>query len=225
MSRLERNLLLAVDDEVDFLELIVQVGEGVGCDVITANSAEAFREQLSSRQPALILLDLQMPGMDGIEALRYLGRYEAAIELATRNLAYLQARGPSFGLDVARQQVNLGLVYWRRGDLEQAIDCFKEAQEYGEREGIRELAATAAMNVGLVLDELGRYGEALEVDRFAAREFRELDARERLATAEMNLGLLHISRGEYGQALEIFRGILEKEPGHAAAKAGADADA
>lgn len=74
MSRRERNLVLAVDDETDFLELIVQIGEGVGCDVITAESATAFREQLARRHPSLILLDLQMPGMDGIEALRYLAR-------------------------------------------------------------------------------------------------------------------------------------------------------
>jgi tetratricopeptide (TPR) repeat protein len=139
-----------------------------------------------------------------VEALRYLGQYDEAIALARRNLTYLETRGPSFGLDVARQQVNLGLVYWRRGDLEQALDSFREAQGYGEREGIRELAATAAMNVGLVLNHLGRYGEALEADRFAAREFRELGARERLATVEMNLGLLHTSRGEYGQALEAL---------------------
>jgi len=139
-----------------------------------------------------------------VEALRYLGQYDAAIELATRNLAYLQTRGPSFGLDVARQQVNLGLVYWRRGDLERAIDCFKEAQEYGEREGIRELAATAATNIGLVLNHLGRYSESLEASRYAAREYRALGAWARLATVEMNLGLLHINRGEYGQALEAL---------------------
>ena len=85
MSRRERILLLAVDDETDFLELIEQIGHGVGCDVITADTAAAFREQLSRRQPALILLDLQMPGMDGIEALRYLARQKltAGILLAS----------------------------------------------------------------------------------------------------------------------------------------------
>ena len=137
-----------------------------------------------------------------VDALRYLGRYDEAIELSMRNLAYLESRGPDFGLDAARQRVNLGAVYWRRGDLEQALASFEEARGYGERAGIRELAATAAMNVGLVLNNLGRYSQSLEASRFAAQEYRELGARERLANVEMNLGLLHINRGEYGQALE-----------------------
>ena len=104
MFRPERNLLLVVDDEVDFLELIEQIGEGVGCEVITADTASRFREQLNSRQPSLILLDLQMPGMDGIEALRYLARQNitAGILLASgmdqRVLASARQLGDSLGL-------------------------------------------------------------------------------------------------------------------------------
>src|SRR5688500_18047901 len=102
--RRERNLLLAVDDEADFLELIEQIGRGVGCTVITADTAASFREQLSQRQPSLILLDLQMPGMDGIEALRYLARQNvtSGILLASgmdqRVLASARQLGESLGL-------------------------------------------------------------------------------------------------------------------------------
>ncbi|HEY7200218.1 MAG TPA: tetratricopeptide repeat protein, partial [Candidatus Dormibacteraeota bacterium] len=161
-----------------------------------------------------------------VEALRYLGRYDEAVALAQRNLAYLRSRGEAFGLDVARQTVNLGLVYWRHGDLEQALGCFEQARAYGEAAGVRELAATASSNIGLVLTHLGRYGQALEACRSAAQQFRELGARERLATVEMNMGLLHVNRGEFGDALQelLASRALCEELGLEAKRAAVDLD-
>ncbi len=136
-----------------------------------------------------------------VDALRNLGRYEPALALARDNLAYLHSRGEVMSLEVARQNNNLGLVYWRLGDLRGALACFRRARTGFRRRQERDLDALASMNIGLVLAELGRYREALQVDHSAARHFRALGLRERLATVQMNLGLLHLRRGEYARAL------------------------
>ena len=52
MSKPENNLLLAVDDETDFLELVTQLAQDIGYEVLTANSAAAFlvnKEQNTGR--------------------------------------------------------------------------------------------------------------------------------------------------------------------------------
>lgn len=153
-------------------------------------------------------MDLSLPDelartrIGHVVALRYLGRYDEAVELARQNLAYLESRGETFGLEVAKQTNNLGLVYWRVGDLRGALACFRHARAELRRRQERELTASASANIGLVLAELGRYGEALRAGQYAARHFRALGLRERLATVQINLGLLHVRRGEYARALE-----------------------
>ena len=100
----ERNLLLVVDDEGDFLELVDEIAKGVGYEVLTANTAPGFRELLAQHQPSVILLDLQMPGMDGVEALRHLALIgaRAGILLVSgmdqRVLASAHQLGGSLGL-------------------------------------------------------------------------------------------------------------------------------
>jgi EAL domain-containing protein (putative c-di-GMP-specific phosphodiesterase class I)/CheY-like chemotaxis protein len=104
VSNSKTNLLLAVDDEKDFLDLVAQLAEGVGYKVITADSAATFREQLTHHRPSLVLLDLQLPGMDGVEALRHLARLgaEGGVVLASgmdqRVLSSARQLGESLGL-------------------------------------------------------------------------------------------------------------------------------
>lgn len=100
----DRNLLLVVDDERDFLELVDEIAKGVGYEVLAADNTPAFRELVSQHRPSIIFLDLQMPGMDGVEALRHLALIgaQAGILLVSgmdqRVLASAHQLGGSLGL-------------------------------------------------------------------------------------------------------------------------------
>ncbi len=62
--------VLIVDDEPEAVELLQEFLGAKGYDVITAgDGAEALRKVMDER-PHLILLDVRMPKMDGLEALR-----------------------------------------------------------------------------------------------------------------------------------------------------------
>jgi DNA-binding NtrC family response regulator len=62
--------ILLVDDEEDFVEALAARMRNRNMEVVTATSAiEALARQDADSYDAVIL-DLQMPGMDGLEALR-----------------------------------------------------------------------------------------------------------------------------------------------------------
>jgi CheY-like chemotaxis protein len=64
--------VLVVDDEPSVGRTIVHAAEACGCTAGLAISAEAFRAQYEREVPDVILLDLSLPGGDGIELLRML---------------------------------------------------------------------------------------------------------------------------------------------------------
>lgn len=63
----ERLRILIVDDEPDVLEIISYNLEKAGYETSCAKDGKIAMEKLSSFKPALIILDIMMPGMDGIE--------------------------------------------------------------------------------------------------------------------------------------------------------------
>jgi len=64
--------LLVIDDEPALAEFVAQVARDCGFrPILTANDG-AFREAFVEEQPDMVALDLGMPGMDGVELLRFL---------------------------------------------------------------------------------------------------------------------------------------------------------
>ena len=59
--------ILAVDDEVDVLELLDKRLTASGYEVLKATSGQEALALAKREAPALIILDILMPGMDGSE--------------------------------------------------------------------------------------------------------------------------------------------------------------
>lgn len=64
--------ILVIDDEHDLLELIEYNLKQSGFTVTTADNAQHGIELAHKHKPRLIILDIMMPGMDGMEACRIL---------------------------------------------------------------------------------------------------------------------------------------------------------
>jgi CheY-like chemotaxis protein len=66
------DLILVVDDNPENLKLAKLLLRVEGYDVRTATDAEEALQVLQGCRPRLILMDLQLPGMDGLELTRRL---------------------------------------------------------------------------------------------------------------------------------------------------------
>ena len=62
--------VLVIDDEDGIREGSERILSRMGCEVYGASRGEEGLEILSSRKPHIVLLDLKMPGMDGMEVMR-----------------------------------------------------------------------------------------------------------------------------------------------------------
>ena len=71
-SEKEIKKILIADDEKDMVDFLEQALKREGFDVVTAFDGQEAKSRIVAENPNAILLDLQMPQIDGWEVLRWL---------------------------------------------------------------------------------------------------------------------------------------------------------
>ena len=64
---MSKGTILVIDDEKDLIELVRYNLEKEGFDVIAATDGQSGLEVIRKHRPELVMLDLMMPGIDGLQ--------------------------------------------------------------------------------------------------------------------------------------------------------------
>jgi EAL domain-containing protein (putative c-di-GMP-specific phosphodiesterase class I)/FixJ family two-component response regulator len=98
--------VLVIDDEEDICDIIAEIAGRHGLEVKTLSDAEKTVDTLVAFPPDFIMLDLMMPGTDGVELLRLLAEHAKSAKLClmsgsdARVLNGARRLGSAHGLDV-----------------------------------------------------------------------------------------------------------------------------
>ena len=67
---MSRGRILLVDDDPRLVNIVAMYLNIEGYEVATAQNGEEGLQEIEAQQPDLVILDVMMPGMDGLEACR-----------------------------------------------------------------------------------------------------------------------------------------------------------
>ena len=73
--------LLLIDDEPTLAEFLADAARESGFDPVITGEDDEFRRAFREQRPEMVALDLGMPGMDGVELIRFLAeeKFEAPV--------------------------------------------------------------------------------------------------------------------------------------------------
>jgi DNA-binding NtrC family response regulator len=116
-------LLLVVDDEAGMLALIRRVAEGEGFEVLTCGGGREAIEVAAQRMPDLVLVDLRMPDVGGLDVVR-------AIRVADPHARVVLMTGHA-SIDTAVEAVKLGAADYLTKPFDRArlLETFATARE------------------------------------------------------------------------------------------------
>ncbi len=78
---MSKPLLVIIDDELEVAEFVGEVGEFAGFDVNITTTSSDFQEILMIQKPSLIVMDIVMPDMDGIELIEWMSQQQISVPI------------------------------------------------------------------------------------------------------------------------------------------------
>ena len=134
---MEKLKLMIVDDEERFLATTQKLLQKKGVDVVTASSGADALEKLRAHSVHVVILDVKMPGMDGVATLREIKQQFPRVEV-------IMLTGHST-VESAVEGLKTGAVDYlmKPADLDQILEKANDA--FSRRIGIEEKIRVARM--------------------------------------------------------------------------------
>jgi DNA-binding NtrC family response regulator len=140
MVKLPVNVLV-VDDEKDFVEMFVNRLRETGEKVEGVHGGKECLETLEKRETDVVILDIKMPGMDGIETLKEIRRRHPLVEVIL-----LTGHG---SVDTAVEGMKLGAFDYlnKPADFDELLEKLEgaRARKADQEERIRRAEARSLM--------------------------------------------------------------------------------
>ncbi len=114
--------VLIVDDETAFLEMLQNALELRGMEVITAINAVEAGIEIATRRPDIILMDIKMPGINGLDACEAIKRNPATKDIP---LAIISAHSEDSYLKRA-QKIGVVDYFVKPVNIESLVKRLKE---------------------------------------------------------------------------------------------------
>ncbi|MGB6042539.1 MAG: sigma-54 dependent transcriptional regulator [Pirellulales bacterium] len=219
--------LLVVDDEQTICWGLKRMGERIGLQVATASSAEDALTEVENNRPDVIVLDIRLPGMDGLTAIDHFrerlgsvpiivitafGDLNTAVQ-AVRSGAFDYIVKP-FELEQIKTSVQRALEFERHTPQE-----FQAGQTVGDLVGksavmqdvFRRIALAAASDANVLI--VGESGTGKEL---AARAIHDFSSRAEGRFVAVNVASLSMSLAEselFGHVRGAFTGADQPRVG------------
>ena len=193
---IKRGKVLVIDDEPSIVDLFTEYLNGQGFEAISAGGGAEGLDRLRLERPDIILLDMLMPDMDGLETLR-------RIRKANMGVPVLMISGND-DMVAAKAAIALGAFDYTLKPVDfdylgRALDKMLATVVPPVEHGLIQTTASAGSAQGLL------YDLALEV--FRTTRTLSASARESIAPALETAALSLVQRGGGGEKAETVRAL------------------